>query len=248
MNDWVLYMHKSKINGKVYIGITSNIKLRWRGTGSQYKPHNGKNQNIPFWNAIKKYGFDSFEHIILKENLSYEDACKLEIEYISKYDSTNKEKGYNRAVGGNGGLIYAEHPRGMKGKRQTENQKTSHRKWALKKENNCMTNGTVKWGVTHEHPKGMSGKHHTEEHKKKVSEFMNTQHPNFKPCYLCYPDGRKIPFKSPKFLCEYIGIKRTTTIYRTMVKTPYEIKPHNTSKTKRYDLVGLWIEFEEKDN
>lgn len=242
MNNYVLYMHKNKFNGKIYIGITNDIKGRWRGGGSQYKPHNGRNQNIPFWNAIQKYGFDNFEHIILKSNLTFNEACKLEIEYIEKYQSTEKDKGYNRAKGGNGGLIYKEHPRGMKGKKQTEFQIKSHKEWASIKENNCMTNGTVIWGETHEHPRGMKGKKHTEEHKLKVSEFMRTQHPNFKKCYLVYPNGERKEFKSPKFLCEFLNISRTSSIYKTMKIHPYKVSKN--SYNKRYDLEGLTVEFE----
>ena len=242
MKDYVLYIHKNKINNKVYIGITNDIKNRWRGNGSQYKPHKNRNQNIPFWNAIKKYGFDNFEHIILRTDLTFEEACKLEIEYIEKYQSRNKDKGYNRAKGGNGGITYHKHPRGMKGKKQTEFQRKSHKEWASNKENNCMTNGTVIWGETHEHPKGMKGKRHTEEHKKKVSEFMRNQHPNFKKCYLIYPNGERKQFKSPKFLCEFLNISRTSSIYKTMKTKPYIVS--QKSNPKRYDLEGLKIEFE----
>lgn len=243
MDNYILYMHKNKINGKIYIGITNNIKQRWRGSGSQYKPHKNRNQNIRFWNAIKKYGFDNFEHIILKENLTFDEAINLEIEYIEKFKSREKEYGYNIAKGGNGGLIYSEHPRGMKGKKQTDYQKQNHREWASKKENNCMTNGTVIWGETHEHPRGMKGKKHTEEHKKRVSEFMRTQHPNFKKCYLVYPNGERKEFKSPKFLCEYIGIARTSSIYKKMKIEPYKVA--KSSNPKRYDLEGLKVEFDE---
>ena len=78
MKNYVVYMHKNKINNKVYIGMTKDIATRWKSNGIQYKPKNGKENSRPFWNAIKKYGFESFEHIILEENLSKEEACEKE--------------------------------------------------------------------------------------------------------------------------------------------------------------------------
>ena len=62
-NNYTVYMHKNKINGKVYIGITSQqpVKRRWR-KGSCYKNCN------KFYKAIQKYGWNNFEHIILFEN------------------------------------------------------------------------------------------------------------------------------------------------------------------------------------
>ena len=89
---YVLYMHENKINGKKYIGITKQQpEVRWKG-GSGYK------QNPAFWNAIQKYGWDNFEHIILLENLTREDAERLEIEYIQQYNTI--AQGYNISEGG----------------------------------------------------------------------------------------------------------------------------------------------------
>lgn len=81
-------MHKNKINGKVYIGITKQKpEYRWND-GNGYKKQ-------LFFKAIKKYGWDNFEHIILLKNLSKEEAEKKEIEFIKKYDSHCNKYGYN---------------------------------------------------------------------------------------------------------------------------------------------------------
>ena len=62
-NKWIVYMHRNMINDKKYIGITSrNVDLRWQN-GLGYK-------NTHFGNAIKKYGWENFEHIILFEGLN----------------------------------------------------------------------------------------------------------------------------------------------------------------------------------
>lgn len=92
---YTVYQHKNKINGKVYIGITSQQpEDRWGTDGSKYKssPH--------FYSAIQKYGWNNFEHNILFENLTREQACTKEQELIAYYNSTNREFGYNSTSGG----------------------------------------------------------------------------------------------------------------------------------------------------
>lgn len=93
-NNFTVYMHKNKINGKIYIGITSQrVQGRWNN-GKGYK------KNGHFYRAINYYGWDNFEHIILFENLSKEDACQKEIDLIKKYNTTNPDYGYNISIGG----------------------------------------------------------------------------------------------------------------------------------------------------
>lgn len=95
MNNYTLYMHRNKYNGKVYIGITrqSPASKRW-AAGRGYINNKHFNQ------AIQKYGWDGFEHLILQENLTQKQACILEKEFIKLYDSLNPNKGYNLADGG----------------------------------------------------------------------------------------------------------------------------------------------------
>lgn len=94
-NNYTVYIHKNKFNNKMYIGITSQLpEKRWlNGHGYSFNPH--------FNSAIKKYGWDNFEHIIYAENLSKECAENLEITLISKYKTTNQLYGYNLSNGGN---------------------------------------------------------------------------------------------------------------------------------------------------
>ena len=96
---YTVYMHKNKINNKVYIGITRRKPHQRWGNGSGYK------QNSYFYNAIKKYGWDNFEHIILFENLHPDDAYKKEQELIALFKSNHKEYGYNRSIGGEFGSL-----------------------------------------------------------------------------------------------------------------------------------------------
>ena len=55
-----IYMIKSKINNKMYIGQSIDIERRW----DQHKYGKG---NIILRNAIKKYGLNNFEFLILEE-------------------------------------------------------------------------------------------------------------------------------------------------------------------------------------
>lgn len=61
---FVVYIHKNLINGKVYIGQTSNLSERWRCDGKNYF------NSIKFYNAIKKYGWCNFSHEVIYDNLS----------------------------------------------------------------------------------------------------------------------------------------------------------------------------------
>lgn len=92
--NYTIYCHRNKINNKVYIGQTcQRLERRWRdGEGYSHCSY--------FYKAIQKYGWDNFEHIILLENLTLEEANKNEVRLIKLFDSMNPEKGYNLEYGG----------------------------------------------------------------------------------------------------------------------------------------------------
>lgn len=97
-NIYTVYMHVNKINNKKYIGITRRRpEERWMSNGLGYKRQG-------FYNAIKKYGWNNFEHIILAQNLSFQEASNLEIELIKYYDSMHN--GYNQSFGGESSKYY----------------------------------------------------------------------------------------------------------------------------------------------
>ena len=103
---YLVYKHTSP-SGKVYIGITSRTASRRWKCGKGYI-------GSVFYKAIEKYGWENIKHEVLYENLSQEEAIKIEHDLIEHYDSTNSRKGYNIVPGG--GL-------GIKGYRFTEEQK-----------------------------------------------------------------------------------------------------------------------------
>ena len=94
---YCIYMHRNKINNKKYIGQTKQEppSKRWGKNGVGYK------DSTHFYNAIQKYGWNNFEHIILETNLTLEQANEKEKFYIEKYNTTNEKYGYNLRFGGN---------------------------------------------------------------------------------------------------------------------------------------------------
>ena len=72
-NNYKVYAHINKQNGKAYIGITNRPtpQRRWGLDGQGYK------LQPKFYNAIQKYGWLEFEHCILSENLTKQEALDL---------------------------------------------------------------------------------------------------------------------------------------------------------------------------
>lgn len=135
---YLVYMHRNKVNDKVYIGYTNDLNRRIGFNGNGYKAYGRKQSH--FWNAIHKYGWDKFETIVLAKDLTQEEAIALEIYYIHETGCRNDDVGYNIAMGGEGGIIYKEHPRGMLGKKQSTLQRNTsihlmqeHRSNAIKR-------------------------------------------------------------------------------------------------------------------
>lgn len=90
---YTVYKHTTP-SGKVYIGITGQKpEQRWQN-GNGYK------NNEHFYRAILKYDWENIEHDVLCDGLTKQQACDKEIELIAKYDSTNRDKGYNNSYGG----------------------------------------------------------------------------------------------------------------------------------------------------
>lgn len=103
---FALYMHRNKSNGKVYIGYTSrDVVSRWGKNGAGYLTTNRSGQFCQprFASAIIKYGWDNFEHIIIRDDIkTIEDAHNLEKLLIGEYNSTDEKFGYNMTDGGEG--------------------------------------------------------------------------------------------------------------------------------------------------
>lgn len=91
-----LYRITNILNGKIYIGQTVDDKKRW----SAHKSY-AKHRPIRYVHrAMVKYGNENFVYEIIAVCRTPEDANETETQIILRYDSRNKNKGYNIASGG----------------------------------------------------------------------------------------------------------------------------------------------------
>ena len=94
--SYSVYIHVNTVNDKKYVGITmKDINRRWQNG-------NGYRNNKHFSDAIKKYGWDSFDHYVV-DVATPEEMYDLEKFYIDYYHTTDPEKGYNVSKGGDKG-------------------------------------------------------------------------------------------------------------------------------------------------
>lgn len=96
IDNYSVYMHINKYNDKIYVGITKQKpENRWGLNGIKYK-----NKCPHFWNAIQKYGWDSFDHFVFATSISKESACEIEKTLIRLYNTQDRKHGYNTLEGG----------------------------------------------------------------------------------------------------------------------------------------------------
>lgn len=95
MQTFKVYKH-TLFDGRAYIGITCQpLSRRWRD-GEGYK------NSSYFYKAIQKYGWDAFEHEVLFNNLTEEEAIAKEKELIAEYQTQDRAYGFNLTGGGEG--------------------------------------------------------------------------------------------------------------------------------------------------
>lgn len=88
-----VYVHIAP-NRKRYYGITS------REPHKRWNNGNGYRGNRHFWNAIKLYGWDNFQHEIIVKDIPLDLACQIEKDLIGQYNTDNPLYGYNHTKGG----------------------------------------------------------------------------------------------------------------------------------------------------
>lgn len=93
----IIYKVTNKIDGKKYVGQTIfSLEKRRRRHINDALSRKG---NMYFHNALRKYGPDNFEWIIIHECDIIEELNRLEVYYIGLYDTF--KTGYNMTRGGN---------------------------------------------------------------------------------------------------------------------------------------------------
>lgn len=121
-----IYKITNTVNGKVYIGKSHNIEERFK---QHIEGLNGKrNHNPHFQSAWNKYGKSNFKFEIIHPLKKYveEEISDLEVYYISKYNSTDANYGYNFQCGGQGGKLSERHKEIMKQQSQFKNASLTH--------------------------------------------------------------------------------------------------------------------------
>lgn len=191
-----IYMHKNLLNGKVYIGVTKQKpEQRWAG-GEGYKTC------TIFYKAIKKYGWDNFEHTIIETTDTRDKASELERYWIAYYDSTNQEKGYNCDEGGYTKRVFSE-----KTREKMRQSRLGEKNWRfgthLSEETKQKISEANKGRLVGE-KNPMYGKHHTEETKEKIRQNQPKDKPwGYKPV-RCVTTGQE--FDSIKDAIKYFNL------------------------------------------
>lgn len=123
----IVYVHTNVHNGKRYVGVTpkrseplgdddlnnkafSLMIKRWQSHCSAMRA----GSELVFHRAIRKYGENSFKHMVLQQCSSLKEALQHEIRLIAELNSTIDGNGYNMTKGGGGNVM-------------TESQRIKHR-------------------------------------------------------------------------------------------------------------------------
>lgn len=166
------YGHINKVITLGYVGYTSQQpEKRWKG-GRGYKNH------PKFYNAIKKYGWNNFEHIILAETDSEESAIIIETMFKIWYDTV--ENGYNCVLDESKSPTFGKSPtietRQKMSKAQTGKVMSEEAKQNMSKAQQGKTLSEKHKGKISNTLKGENnpnyGKHWSDEWKQDHSDFM----------------------------------------------------------------------------
>lgn len=158
MNNYVVYKHTLRNDGRVYIGQTCDVKNRWMPC--KYK------HSWYFYNAINKYGWNAFDHEVIMDGLTKDEADAYEIQLIKEYQATDKRYGFNLHCGGR---ARSGVDRPMYGKHLSEEVRKKISEANLGRRLSEETRKKIsdaRKGV----PSPLKGTTFTEEHKRKIKE------------------------------------------------------------------------------
>ena len=198
----VIYMITNNLNNKKYIGQTI------RGFFERYNEYKSdlnnksKSNNIYLYNSFVKYGFENFKFEIIDTAKSIDELNEKEIQYIKKYNTTNREFGYNLHEGGRNSPLSMETREKMsinrKGKPKDEN-------WIKKAISPAGSEEAKKYGkpkteeekkyLSENSPKYWQGKKRDEETVKKMSQskkLAGIKPPNTKKMVMIDSDGNLV--------------------------------------------------------
>jgi len=153
---YTIYKSVNKQTGQVYIGFDS----KWPNRQIVHKSASKKG-NSKFYNAIRKYGWESFHWEVVYQSKDREHTLKImEPFFIEQFDSFNK--GYNLTLGGDGTFGHYVPESARQKISDTHRGKTlsqNHIKILIEKGKSLTGKNNPMYGKTL-----------TEEHKRKISE------------------------------------------------------------------------------
>lgn len=218
----LIYKITNIVNNKIYIGQTI------RSLDERIEDYKRGKTNDHLKNAFNKYGFDNFKFEIINTATSIEELNNKEIDYINKYNSTDKNIGYNISIGGKNSLASPETLEKMskahKGIKQSKEwvEKRIPKKGSQEalKHGKSKTDEEKKY-LSENSPKYWLGKNRDPETIRKVSETkkaigitQNQKDAYCKPIYLINLDnGEVITYYS---ISEAIRVEKSS--YRTLEK------------------------------
>lgn len=216
-----IYLLINRINGKIYVGKTNNLYKRM----CQYRNcHNYKEKHYThILNAIRKYGWENFDIIILELfdlNISNQELLNIESKYIIKFNSTNPDIGYN----------ITKYSKDTTGYKHTEETKNKISKKAIGR---YIGDKNPFWG-----------KHHSQESKNKIGaatlDYCGENNPFYGKAHSkkTIEKIRESQKKNP--LCNIKRIKKIN------VKTKEIIKIYNCPTDACIDLFGENISCKKK--
>lgn len=157
-------MHTSQDTCKSYIGWTNKPMMeRWK----VHVKWSLKDSPLLFHQALKKHGTDRWDHEVLAECSTSDEAKRLEIIMIERYQTfVGDGHGYNMTRGGDGLGAGSDHP--WFGCHHTEEAKERDRLAHL---------GDKNWMHRHKGPNCPTRVKRTPEDRKRISEAMQSRSP-----------------------------------------------------------------------
>lgn len=121
---FLVYCLRNTLTGKRYVGFTGrSLKIRWR----QHQRAAIAGVLTHLYNAIRLDGADCWDVRIIAELETAQEACLLEVFFISLFETSDSTKGYNMTFGGEGCFATPEVRLKMRMRKLGTRQSLEHR-------------------------------------------------------------------------------------------------------------------------